>query len=84
MLAAGRFCFRASEKEAVVLGDFSVSFRSAAVQLFGAAQRLYDASENLLSVGETEKLVAEVEDAVYRCRRVLNSAQYLEKTNAAS
>jgi coenzyme F420-reducing hydrogenase alpha subunit len=62
---------------------FSHPFRQAVAQLFSTAQRLCNASEHLLSIKQAEKLLTEVKDAVYRCRRVLNSAQLLEKQEAA-
>ncbi|MEW6771774.1 MAG: hypothetical protein AB1330_10375 [Bacillota bacterium] len=56
-----------------------VSLARAAEDLFAATEQLQKAMGKPLPLEEAEKLVAEVEDAVYRCRRALNSARYLER-----
>ncbi|RJX19860.1 MAG: hypothetical protein C4570_04705 [Ammonifex sp.] len=57
--------------------SYLVPFVRTAEDLFAAAERLRKASERPLLLEEAEKLVAEAEDAVHRCRRVLNSARFL-------
>lgn len=52
-------------------------FLRTAKDLFAAAERLRDASERSLPLEEAERLVAEAEDAVHKCRKVLNSARFL-------
>lgn len=62
----------------------SASFRQITEELFAATKRLCEASKESLPLEEVEELVAEVENATYRCRRALNSARFLEKTDPAN
>lgn len=55
----------------------SVPFAQAAEGLLVTAERLRRASEKPLPLEEAERLVAEAENAVHKCRKVLNSVRFL-------
>lgn len=58
-------------------GSYLVPFARTAEDLLAAAERLQRALEKPLPLEQAERLVAEAEDAVHKCRRVLNSARFL-------